>query len=269
MACTVACLVGSAFLAQQPALAETDAVRAVATKAPLVRPSRPGFVEVSTAAGTPAAIAEFARHLDRIILACGVVGSGQQELLALVEVPDSVDGMRLFATTLGFEFSELTPGTDVLSKGRDACPPFPVLLTAEAVTAMGCQADPSIPLAQFERRLFQTGIRHLSWSLNDYYWEGMHYWPSREGGGREFYVTGHCSDNVTPKYPPTRGVQKVRVDFDGSQMNVTRTWAVMTEGPVAKLELDFDDDGVIDIVTLSGLPGEEEGTSPLVVLSGR
>lgn len=145
---------------------------------------------------------------------------------------------------------------------------------------MGKGARTSVPREKLEWKLLQTaytGMRRLDPSL-DTTCISTYYWPTAEGDGREFYVLQQNSANIDARYPTGRLLRKVRVANPSGDLEIrdvwgeTKGWAAASrrvKGPVADLELDFDRDGVIDIVVYSGEPGETCGFAPLHVLSGR
>ena len=79
-------------------------------------------------------------------------------------------------------------------------------------------------------------------------------------------------------YPPQRYLRKVSVETVGGTLEVRDLWmdeggkepqAHIIDGPVGELELDFDGDGIVDVVCFSGSPGYDGAVRPLHVLSGR
>jgi hypothetical protein len=198
-----------------------------------------------------------------------------------MEVPGGPEGNREFAAAAGYALRELSPRV-IRAEPSSEVSDGPILVTAQLVRGMGSSPAPNIPAKDLEWELLRSAsdsIRNnVHASIFGSAWIATYYWPTREGHGHEFYVQQQSSTGLTVNYPPQRYLRKVSVESVGGALELTDLWldrygkepqARFITGPVAELELDFDGDGVVDVVCFSGVSGEQFGGSPLIVLSGK
>ncbi|MHB8797135.1 MAG: hypothetical protein ACYDBY_01605 [Thermoanaerobaculia bacterium] len=195
-------------------------------------------------------------------------------------VSEGTAGIREFVKLAGYETEERAPGVLLVGEKDNEIWDRPLVIFAEELAGMGSGARTSVPREKLEWKLLQTaytGMRALDPSLNTTC-ISTYYWPTAEGNGREFYVLQQNSADIDARYPTGRLLRKVSVTNPSGDLEIrdewgeTKGWTAASrriKGPVADLELDFDRDGVIDIVVYSGEPGETCGFAPLHVLSGR
>lgn len=105
----------------------------------------------------------------------------------------------------------------------------------------------------------------------------IYYWPTHEGQGRQYYVYEVSMD---PGFsdPIQASLRRVSVERRDGVVELTEMWPsphgslpqryVPLAGPVTTLELDFDEDGVIDVFAFSE---DDEGNydTTFAVVSGR
>ncbi len=246
----------------------------------VVRDANPGFVNVNTSQRS--ALDELAR-VSRVTMLYWHFFDwrGPVPRSAVVRVPEGVDGVNQLARAAGYTIRRLAP--QVLLADSSGCSTGePVVITARLVPDMGGSVDASIPLENLEWELLRTAwdsVRNnVHPTLFGSPWIATYYWPTREGHGREFYVQQQSTSGLSVNGPPQRYLRKVSVEVNGGTLEVKDLWtdergtepqARIVSGPVSELDLDFDGDGVVDVVCFSGVRGEQFGNSPLIVLSGR
>lgn len=198
-----------------------------------------------------------------------------------MEVPAGPEGIRKFAAAAGYALRELSPRV-MCAKPSSEVSDEPILITAQVIPGMGVSLDANISSEDLEWELLRSASdsvrNNVHASMFGSAWIATYYWPTREGNGHEFYVQQQSSTGLTVNYPPHRYLRKVAVASAGDELEITDLWldrygkepqARIVTGPVAELEVDFDGDGVIDVVCFSGVSGEQFGGSPLIVLSGK
>ncbi len=205
---------------------------------------------------------------------------GRDDREGTLLVSEGTAGIREFVKLAGYETEERAPGILLVGEKDSEIWDRPLVIFAEELTGIGRGVRTSVPREELEWKLLQTaytGMRRLDPSL-DTTCISTYYWPTAEGNGREFYVLQQNSANVDARYPTGRLLRKVSVTNASGDLEIrdvwgeTKGWTAASrriKGPVADLELDFDGDGVIDVVVYSGIPAETCGFAPLHVLSGR
>jgi len=226
---------------------------------------------------------ELATRHGKILVRCGLpdqVGEVQTRSLSgrSIQLPDNLDGIRQIAALSDSEVVELSPEVLLLRSRKGDCDE-PLTITAEHVPGMGVPIDRLVDVHALDVRLFQTGQNRLAGAgFLGWAWDAIYYWASHEGVGREIYVQEQSSTGLGVNSVPGRLLRKVAIEDAGGTLEISDLWMDdssnkagprLTSGPAAKLEVDFDGDGVVDVVCFSGVKGEEFGTAPLVVLSGK
>lgn len=270
------------YLAICPALVLLFAVTSTAQdhgekSRPLLVEKAPGEVAINSQMGSywvRQAADLLAVRYGRILVRCGVIEtlSESTERLLLgdpIRLPDSLDAVRRLAALSDSELVELSPEVVLLRSRQGVCDE-PLLMTSERVSEIGAPLDPAIDLHALDVKLFQSiGTRVLgSHVLFEPHWNGLVYWASREGQGRELYVLTPSTAYLSPQEPTSVSLSKVAIDGTGKDLTVRRLWGASCGGSVVALELDFDGDGVVDILAFSGDSGSFAGTTPLLVISG-
>jgi len=236
---------------------------------------QPGVLGIARrSVGSNEALSELAQRYGEVILihhSLSAPHAGDHtEASTVVELPDSVRAIDQLAALCGSTIVRPAPGFALLAP--EASPAdVPIYLTAERAIDIRGDSQIAIGTEDFEHLLFvyRSPIWTTIHSVYSHFWFGMHYWPSREGGGRQVYVLTHSTGQLHPKGIPSRGLTKYTIDSSSGAVVLREQWGCAIQGPVTDLELDFDDDGVIDVVAFSGLEGNEVGTTPLVIVSGR
>ncbi len=250
----------------------------------IVREVEPGVVLVdkSQPGWQGSALDELARKADTVVLYWHFFNPGQtMPRTGTVTLPAGMRGLEQFAAAAGYALRRLSPRVvraEPSADGNDEA----ILITTQLVPGMGGSLDANIPLGELEWEFLRSAsdsIRNnVHASIFGSAWIATYYWPAREGHGHEFYLQQQSSTGLTVNYPPQRYLRKVSVESVGGALELTDLWldrygrepqARIITGPVAELELDFDGDGVVDVVCFSGVSGEQFGGSPLIVLSGK
>jgi hypothetical protein len=268
----VAMLAGVTIAASQP-----TPQKASATVKVLLEDASPGWITINLGRGSGwlgDASDALALRYGKILVRCVVIEQvGEKETRRLLatplRLPDSLNAMRQIAALSGCEIVELSPEVLLMRSTKGHCEE-PLLITAEPVREVGVPLDPSIDVHALEVKLFQTvGSRTAgAYGLFGVHRDGLLYWASREGGGRELYVLSQSTDDLSTQYPTQRSLQKVAVEGTGKDLGIRRIWAASCGGAVARLELDLDKDGVTDVLCFSGRQGAFDGVMPLVAYSG-
>lgn len=241
----------------------------------LPHPIRPGVVGLANAdlREPQSVVAGLARRYGEVVLVhqgfstAEVTGRGERS--GMMEFTDGVVAIEELAPLVGSVPSKLAPGVTLLVRGGFHVD-FPIVLTAERAGAIGQSRPLAISPEELERLLlvYASPISTTHHSLFSPFWFAAYYWPSREGDGHELYVLTHSTGALHPQGIWSRGLTKYTIESSGGAVTLGYRWGCAIPGPAANLELDFDDDGVIDILCFSGLPGSEWGVGPLVVISG-
>lgn len=205
---------------------------------------------------------------------------GRDDREGVLLVSEGTAGIREFVAVAGYQTVERAPGVLVVGEKDNEIWDQPLLIFAEELNGMGEGHRTSALREKLEWRLLQSadaGMRTLDPSLAPTC-ISTYYWPTAEGDGREFYVLQQNSADIDARYPTGRLLRKVRVTNSAGDLEIRDVWGESkgwtaasrrVNGPVADLELDFNGDGVIDVVVYSGAPSETSGRSPLHVLSGK
>jgi hypothetical protein len=255
----------------------------------VVRGSRPGYVVIDKTKPYWASYALYALALraNVLLLNCDHLNSthvpGYRDTSGELVVPEGVTGIRQFAAAAGYDLVERAPDVFVsqLHEGS-SCNEWPFIVFVEELTDLGPRLRSGVPRRQLEWKLLQTGGLGIGYSRYGIFTNGTYYWPSYEGSGREFYVLQESSE-IDPRYPPLGMLRKVKATEGEGGLSIQDLWiqddpdmgaygeptAKYIHGPIADLQLDFDGDGVVDVVTYSSLPGDTGGIWPLVILSGK
>jgi hypothetical protein len=244
----------------------------------LIAPGAPGTVGVLVPSGSRclAPLSEaLARRYGRILLWCG--GWVNEQMTepesrrvsgVTLRLPDNLDAARAIAALSSSEIVELSPRFILLEAKSYACRE-PLAITAEQAAGLGIPLDPSVDVHALEMRLFETfGRRSVGLTRFGSAWSGIFYWASREGRGRELYVLSQSTEDLSPTYIAPRRLAKVTVDGTGTDLTIRPLWETSCEGPATTFELDFDRDGVVDVMCFSGSVGNFSADRPLVVFSG-
>jgi hypothetical protein len=249
----------------------------------IVRQAEPGFVvlDKSQPGWSESALDELARETNLVVLYSHFFSPVRTMPRAgTVKLPTGVPGLEQFAAAAGYTLRRLSPRV-VLAEARGGDSDEPILITATLSKVGEAAPDKSLPLVDLEWELLRTASdsvrNNVHASIFGSAWVATYYWPTREGHGREFYVQQQSSTGLTVNTPPQRYLRKVAVEEASGALEITDLWldkhgkepqARIITGPVAEFELDFDGDGVADVLCFSGVSGEQFGGSPLIVLSG-
>ena len=232
----------------------------------MIQDAKPGFVVVDTSQRW--ALDELACKNNAVMLYCRFFSWGRTiPQPGTMAVPRGAEGMKQFARTAGYTIRELSPEV-FLAESSGCGGDEPVVITAQLVRGFGGSIDADIPIEDLEWQLLRSASdsvrNNVQGNLFGSPWIATYYWPTREGHGREFYVQQQSSAGLTVNYPPQRYLRKVSVETVGGTLEVRDLWmdeggkepqAHIIDGPVGELELDFDGDGIVDVVCFSGSPG--------------
>lgn len=199
----------------------------------------------------------------------------------VLKVADGVEGIRQFAATAGYETIMLGPNV-LLLREKDDDTEAPLILFAEQLPLGEIRWDRSISRDKLEWALFMTagpGLRMLdSYQRADPNYFGTHYWASKEGGGHEFYVVQEMESGRAKIYATQRSLRKVVAEERSGGIEIRDLWMDATgkspvgqflNAPVADVELDFDGDGVVDVLVYDGDRNRQSANPPLRILSGK
>lgn len=246
----------------------------------IVRDGKPGFLLVDRS--SQRALDELALREQTVVLYCHFFSPEKLvPRVGAMEVPAGPAGVRQLAAAAGYTLRKLSPRV-VRAETTGCGDDEPVLITAQLVSVIGGSIDANMSLEGLEWELLCTASdsvrNNVHGNLFGFPWIATYYWPTRDGHGREFYVQQQSPAGVTVNYPPQRYLRKVSVETVGGTLDVRDLWmdedgkepqAQIIDGPVAELELDFDGDGIVDVVCFSGSPGYDGAVGPLHVLSGK
>jgi hypothetical protein len=224
-----------------------------------------------------------ALKLNKVLLHCKVLDTnripGHYDHEGEVVLPAGIDGMRRFAAAAGYEILERAPGVLVAAEKNDEVCDRPLMMFAQRFKELNGHAAISVPQDRLEWKLIQTSwVRNIDLSsVHSGTSIGTYYWPTKEGGGREFYVLQQNSVMASPMGETGRFLRKVTATRVGGEVEVEDTWrdqrdrpsGMYVSGAIGDLELDFNGDGVVDVVAFSDLFDNGGPIPPLRVISGK